>query len=387
MTNETHTFQNLVGQLHDTWREHGCVLLPGYDKPVGAGTLAPFTAMRIIDDKPWSAAYVQPCRRPVDKRDATHTQLHHQFQVILKPAPMHPTRLFAESLPIDNLVFKKDTWESPILGASGDGWEVSVDGLEIAQITVFNKIGRHKCEPALEIAYGLERIAMVQQGVSLIHKIQWDNNHLYSDIYPPEDEASVDHFNRTSSQIRSIQKALESKLSKYQNSTGLAFYENIVEASHLINLLDARDALSPEAKTYYIRLACDLMEKLVTGNLDKLEAQPSFRIFHPLIGLTHKRDERIVNLIRLGVSKDNASNLERLVSLWGVGERAGRKNDPYRLEESAKSLSGLRVRDLSLALDTAIGVCSNGNKNFKQSGMEELKSFIINSAKETKENN
>lgn len=381
MTNENPTFQSLVSHLTETWRAHGCVILPGYDKPVGAGTLAPFTAMRLIENKDWSAAYLQPCRRPVDKLDATHTQLHHQFQVVLKPAPPDPTSLFAKSLSLENLVFKKDTWESPILGASGEGWEVSVNGIEIAQITVFNRIGRRKCEPALEIAYGLERIAMVQQGVSSIYDIKWDERHLYSDIYLPSNEASLDHYNRTSSQIRDLQKTLESKLSKYQNSTGLAFYENIVDASQIINELDARGALSPEAKTYYIRRACDLMEKLAVNDLDELTAQPSFQIFHPLIGLTHKRNERILKLIEWGLGKDTASNLERLVSLWGVGERADSGNDPYRLKETAKSLGDLRMRELSLALNKAVSLCSNGNKNFSQVSMEELKAFIFNSSK------
>ena len=58
------TFQELILRLQQYWAEQGCVLLQPYDMEVGAGTFHPATFLRAIGPEPWSAAYVQPSRRP-----------------------------------------------------------------------------------------------------------------------------------------------------------------------------------------------------------------------------------------------------------------------------------------------------------------------------------
>jgi len=62
------TFQGLILALQDYWARQGCVLLQPYDMEVGAGTFHPATFLRAIGPEPWSAAYVQPSRRPTDGR-------------------------------------------------------------------------------------------------------------------------------------------------------------------------------------------------------------------------------------------------------------------------------------------------------------------------------
>ena len=62
------TFQELILRLQKYWAEQGCVLLQPYDMEVGAGTFHPATFLRAIGPEPWSAAYVQPSRRPTDGR-------------------------------------------------------------------------------------------------------------------------------------------------------------------------------------------------------------------------------------------------------------------------------------------------------------------------------
>ena len=37
----------------------------------------------------------------------------------------------------NNIQFKEDDWESPTLGASGLGWEIRCNGMEICQYTYF----------------------------------------------------------------------------------------------------------------------------------------------------------------------------------------------------------------------------------------------------------
>ena len=168
---EVLTFQDLIFRLQSFWSAKGCVIQQPYDMEVGAGTFHPATFLRAIGPEPWYAAYVQPSRRPSDGRygdNPNRLQHYYQFQVTLKPSPDDIQNIYLESLQelgIDPLVhdirFIEDNWESPTLGASGLGWEVWLDGMEISQFTYFQQVGGLECKPVSgEITYGLERIAM-----------------------------------------------------------------------------------------------------------------------------------------------------------------------------------------------------------------------------------
>ena len=94
---------------------------------------------------------MQPSRRPADGRFGENPNRlfkHHQFQVILKPAPDEVQQLYLQSLEacgIDprahDIRFEEDNWESPTLGAWGIGWQVLFDGQEITQFTYFQQVG------------------------------------------------------------------------------------------------------------------------------------------------------------------------------------------------------------------------------------------------------
>src|SRR5205814_8710823 len=84
------TFQQVILQLQRYWDRQGCALLQPYDMEVGAGTSHTATVLRALGPEPWRAAYVQPSRRPKDGRygeNPNRLYQHHQFQVVLKPAP------------------------------------------------------------------------------------------------------------------------------------------------------------------------------------------------------------------------------------------------------------------------------------------------------------
>ena len=61
-------FQQVILLLQNFWSDKGCVVLQPYDLEVGAGTFHPATTLRSLGSDHWSAAYVQPCRRPSDGR-------------------------------------------------------------------------------------------------------------------------------------------------------------------------------------------------------------------------------------------------------------------------------------------------------------------------------
>jgi glycyl-tRNA synthetase alpha chain len=196
------SFQDLVLCLQQFWAEQGCVIMQPYDKEMGAGTFHPETFLRALGPEPWSAAYVQPCRRPTDGRygeNPFRLQHYYQYQVVIKPSPIDIQELYLASLAaigidarVHDIRFVEDNWESPTLGAWGLGWEVWLNGMEITQFTYFQQVGGLECRPVTgEITYGLERLAMYLQSVESIFDIVWTDGPLgrisYGDVYHQND--------------------------------------------------------------------------------------------------------------------------------------------------------------------------------------------------------
>jgi len=186
-------FQGIILALQQFWNRQGCVLQQPYDVEVGAGTMAPETFLRVLGPEPYRVAYVMPSRRPADGRygdNPNRLYKHHQYQVILKPAPADVQDLYLESLGAlginladHDLRFEEDNWESPTLGAWGIGWQVLLDGLEITQFTYFQQAGGLDLYPvSSEITYGLERIGTFIAQVNSIYDLPWGGNVSYREV-------------------------------------------------------------------------------------------------------------------------------------------------------------------------------------------------------------
>ena len=187
------TFQSLILKLSEFWASRGCALQQPLDVEVGAGTMHPETFLRVLGPAHWNVAYVQPSRRPADGRFGENPNRlfkHHQFQVILKPAPDEVQQLYLDSLEAcginprqHDIRFEEDNWESPTLGAWGIGWQVLFDGMEISQFTYFQQAGGLELAPiSAELTYGLERIAMVLQRVDSVYDLEWAPGVKYAEV-------------------------------------------------------------------------------------------------------------------------------------------------------------------------------------------------------------
>ncbi len=264
------TFQDLILALQQFWAERGCVVAQPYDMEMGAGTFHPATFLRAVGPEPWSAAYVQPCRRPTDGRygdNPFRLQHYYQYQVVIKPSPDDIQDLYLDSLRaigIDPLVhdvrFVEDNWESPTLGAWGLGWEVWLNGMEITQFTYFQQVGGLECRPVTgEITYGLERLAMYLQDVESIFDIIWTDGPLgqitYRDVYH-QNEVEQSRYNFGEADIEALFVAFDQAESESARliEAGLALpaYEQMLTASHTFNLLDARQAISVSERQRFI---------------------------------------------------------------------------------------------------------------------------------------
>ncbi|MCZ7566689.1 MAG: glycine--tRNA ligase subunit alpha [Burkholderiales bacterium] len=260
------TFQDIILRLQAYWSARGCALLQPYDMEVGAGTFHTATFLRAIGPEPWSAAYVQPSRRPKDGRygdNPNRLQHYYQYQVVLKPSPADIQDQYLDSLRalgIDtaahDIRFVEDDWESPTLGAWGLGWEVWLDGMEVTQFTYFQEVGSLACRPVLgEITYGLERLAMYLQGVENVYDLVWTPGVTYGDVYHQNEvEQSKYNFEHSNAPwLLELFGEFESEAKRLLAADlALPGYEMVMKCSHTFNLLDARGAISTTERAAYI---------------------------------------------------------------------------------------------------------------------------------------
>jgi len=279
------TFQQLIFALERYWAEQGCVIQQPYDVEVGAGTFHPATFLRSLGPEPWRAAYVQPSRRPTDGRygdNPNRLQYYYQFQVVLKPSPLAIQELFLGSLRalgVDPLVhdirFVEDDWESPTLGAWGLGWEVWLNGMEIAQFTYFQQAGGFDCRPVTgELTYGLERIAMYLQAVESVYDLAWNEQLSYGEVsHQNEVEFSRYNFELADTDLLFHQfTAFEAECNRLlEAGLPLPAYDHCLKCSHVFNMLDARHAISVTERARYIGRVRDLAKGCAEGYLNQRE--------------------------------------------------------------------------------------------------------------------
>ncbi len=283
------TFQELLERLRRYWIGAGAAALEPWDFPMGAATFHPATFLRALGPRPWRAAFAQPCRRPTDGRygeNPNRAQRYFQFQVVLKPSPDDMQALYLgslEALGIDLAVnevrFVEDDWASPSLAAWGLGWEVWLNGMEISQFTYFQQVGGIECRPVTgEISYGLERIAMYLQDVTSMFDLAWQDTATgllhYGDLYH-ENEREQSAYNFDLADVDTLKRRFAAAESEHGRLIDagklLPAYEQMLDASHSFNLLDARRALGVAERQRQM-LAVRRMAVAVAGAWHKREA-------------------------------------------------------------------------------------------------------------------
>lgn len=285
MPNTPLDFQSMVFALQTYWAGQGCLISEPYYSQVGAGTMNPATYLRVLGPEPWRVAYVEPSIRPDDGRygiNPNRMQQHHQFQVILKPDPGNPQELYLKSLEAiginpheHDIRFVEDNWESPALSAWGLGWEVWLDGQEITQFTYFQQAGGIVVDvPAVEITYGLERIAITLQKVDHFTKIRWNGERTFGDLFQVAEREHSTYYYEVAEVERmhamfdiftkEANLALEKKLV-------LPAYDNIIKSSHTFNILDARGAVGFTERQGLFGRMRDLSRRVAEAYLQQRE--------------------------------------------------------------------------------------------------------------------
>jgi glycyl-tRNA synthetase alpha chain len=281
----TPTFQDTIRALEGYWADYGCVLMQPYHTELAAGTMNPATFLRSLGPKPWKTAYLEPVIRPLDGRYGENPyrfQHYFQYQVVIKPAPADVLDLYfgsLEAIGIDlrlhDVRLVEDDWEQATLGAWGLGWEVWCDGMEVTQWTYFQQLGGFDVElvPA-EITYGLERLCMFLQEKRSAFELEWAPGVTWGDVYLESERqwsaynfelASVDVLTRRFGEHEDECRLL------LERRLPLPAYDQVLKASHTLNLLDARGAISATERAAYIGRVRNLAREVAQVYLE-LEA-------------------------------------------------------------------------------------------------------------------
>ncbi|HIH2762432.1 MAG TPA: glycine--tRNA ligase subunit alpha [Candidatus Azoamicus sp. MARI] len=265
-------FNDIINNLNNFWKKNDCIILQPIDKEVGAATYHPTTFINAINNKKWNAAYTQISKRPSDVQNnklSNKSIIFHQYQVIMKPSPINIKNLYLKSLQkigIDinknEIKFIEDNWKSPSLGAFGIGWEIRLNGIEVTQFTYFQQMGSIECSPIMvEIAYGLERLAMHLQKINNINNIIIDKNKkellIYSDLYLKYQKELQTHINTLDLNYLKKKFIEKEKICDdlILNNLPLIAYDYVIELSNIFNLIESKICfLSTERQNYISKL-------------------------------------------------------------------------------------------------------------------------------------
>lgn len=251
-------FQNLISTLLNFWSNEGCIIHQPYELETGAGTFNPATFLRVLGPEPYKTVYVEPSHRPQDGRygdNPNRTQLFHQLQVIIKPSPHDIQQKYLESLRVigfdlskHDIRFVHDDWEGPTLGASGLGWEVWIDGMEVTQFTYFQTTAGMPLFPIpVEITYGLERLAMILQKKESFFDLMYNDTLTYGDVFHRNEvECSTYNFEKSSAEmwLRHFHDFEKEAKRIAEENLPIPAYDFVIKASHAFNMAEARGAFS-----------------------------------------------------------------------------------------------------------------------------------------------
>ncbi len=361
-------FQQLILRLHQFWAEKGCLIWQPYSEKVGAGTMNPATVIQVLGPEPWSVAYAEPSYRPDDGRfgeNPNRMQMHTQYQVILKPDPGNPQEIYLESLraigiDVDqhDIRFVEDNWESPALGAWGLGWEVWLDGMEITQFTYFQQAASQVLDmPAVEITYGLERIAIFLQGVRKVWDLQWNDEMTYGEVLlqPEIDHCKYDFELADVDRLHKLYELFEAE-ARSCIAAGLVVpaHDSVLRCSHTFNVLDARGAIGVTERAAYFGKMRDMAKQVGLAYVGQREAK-GFPLLAklPPVSVPEVGDLPVIGLpapfvFELGVEELPPDELLSALEQW-------RATIPKSLDEMRLDYSDLRIEGTPRRLVVQLG--------------------------------
>jgi glycyl-tRNA synthetase alpha chain len=180
------TVEQILQRLASFWESRGSSLLPPAELPVGFGLASPEVFLSLFDDRPSTTHQLVAVHRPVDARFARSSlrmTRHLRFQVASRPIVAGMRSEILESLRATG--FELDRRDVRFVegytvrrefGVRGRHHRVLIDGLPVARLVFVERAaGLPLPVGCLEISYGIERLASVQQGHAGLFAIDWSS--------------------------------------------------------------------------------------------------------------------------------------------------------------------------------------------------------------------
>lgn len=273
---KTLNYQDMVLRLLEYWKAHGCLVWNPYNVQVGAGTNNPATALRVLGPEPWNIVYVEPSVRPDDGRfgeNPNRMQTFNQLQVIIQPDRGNSQELYLGSLEAIGLSqrehdirFVEDNWASPVLGAWGLGWEVWLDGQEISQFTYFQQAGTLNLDPvAVELTYGLDRIALALQDVNSVWELDFGAGVRYDQVMFSQEVEHCEYYFNTAdvTALKAVYETYDAEARRcIEAGLVIPAHDYNLKCSHLFNVLDTRGAVGVTERANYFRRMRNLARQI-----------------------------------------------------------------------------------------------------------------------------
>ena len=129
--------------------------------------------------------------------------------------------------------------------------------MEVTQFTYFQQVGGLECNPvAVELTYGIERLAMYVQGIENVYDLDFNDHGVkYGDIFHrAEVEYSAYNFEYANTDVlfRQFSDCENECRALLNQKLAVPAYDQCIKASHTFNLLDARGVISVTERAAYI---------------------------------------------------------------------------------------------------------------------------------------
>jgi len=238
-------------KLEEYWSSFEVLNLNTWDMEMGAATFHPYCFFTSIQNEPFRCMYLQPSRRHADGKygiSPNRVIRHHQFQVLINPftdvkdiqeSYLKSLEYLGLDLSKNDVRFIENDWESTALGAFGVGWEVWVNGMEVTQFTFFTKMADIPLKNTIvELAYGMERLALVLSNKDNFYDLKWDQNTTYKDLFFEFEYQQTKYYLELQKKNPHHLKTIEDNfLVAMENNLYYPAYELILQYNKELNLL------------------------------------------------------------------------------------------------------------------------------------------------------
>ena len=249
---------NLVNELSKFASQYKIDRIGTWDMEMGAATFHPMCFFQTLKNNPFACCYLQPSRRQADGKyglSPNRVVRHHQFQIlihgdfiledgkntieIVKDFYLKSLEYIGIYINDNDIRFIENDWESTALGAFGVGWEVWINGMEVTQFTFFTKIADIPLKTVvIELAYGIERLALMLNNKTSFYELNWNNSFSYKDLFQKyEYEMTTYYLDVLKGDVDNLIK-LENNFNKAkEQQLSYPMYEIILNYIKEINLL------------------------------------------------------------------------------------------------------------------------------------------------------